>query len=239
MVCSAYRHIGYNHPNLTAGRQNVFQIQAPAITGIMDRDTLNIPLLKLEWRYDAAYRSFLVNCGQAASVCSGPPWPNEFLTHWAEALDTARGALDNLANLLASVPFSEPISLNASVVSLRSESSGNQYGGLSLPFPGLSRSDMVGILNGRGPQNAPTSPWGATDANQSNAGSWTRNLPNPQCRDDQTSCVIGLAPTSNEPENQVAEFIDPRSLSQTLIESIQEARHNAEQALQNVEALSP
>ncbi len=98
---------------------------------------------------------------------------------------------------------------------------------------------MVGILNGRGPQNAPTSPWGATDANQSNAGSRTRNLPHPQCRDDQTSCVIGLAPTSNEPENQVAEFIDPRSLSQTLIESIQEARHNAEQALQNVEALSP
>jgi hypothetical protein len=233
------RHRLYEHSDLTMGRQNVFHMQAPAITEIMDRDTLDIPLMKLEWRYDEVYRSFLEHCGQAsASGCSGSPWPNEFFKHWAEALDAARGALDNLANLLASVPFSKPISINASVAPLMSESSGNQYGGLSLSFPGFSRKELVGMLNGRSPQNDPISPWGATDRNQSSVEIWSRNLPNPQCDEEKTSCLIGLPPASDEPENQVVEFIDPSSLSQNLIESIQESRHAADNALQNAEALA-
>ena len=94
------------------------------------------------------------------------------------------------------------------------------------------------MLIGHWPRNAPTSPWGASDSNQSGAGIWPRNLPNPQCDEEKTSCLIGLSPTSNEPENQIVEFIDPSSLSQTLIESIQEAKRNADKALQDAEILA-
>lgn len=227
------RHLVYDHFDLTAGRQNVFHIQAPAFTGIMDRNTLNIPLMKLEWRYDAVYRSFLASCGQvSASGCSGPPWPNELLTHWAGALETARGALDNLANLLASVPFSSPLAVDASVVPLEN---GDEYGGLSFPFPGFSRKELVGMAMGHLPQKDPTSPWGSTYA----MANPPQNLPRPQCNDDQTSCLLALAPTPNESENQVAEFIDPRSLPSELIESIQEAQNNAEKAVEDAESLVP
>ena len=94
-----------NGCTLTAGRVSPFVISVPAVTGILDRDTFLIPLMKLEWYYDSSYRALLSDCQKQYSPnCSGPPWPDSF-AYRVGKLSHARATLDAFSKVLAKASF--------------------------------------------------------------------------------------------------------------------------------------
>lgn len=119
---------------LTGGRAATFRIRPVLQTGILDKDTSMIPLMRLELRYDRAYNAFLKDCRIVAPRgCDAGPWPNGALAYWANTLDRARRSLDDMSAALAEMPFVVPAAPTWRNT-WQIPAPGNPYGGLEHMF---------------------------------------------------------------------------------------------------------
>lgn len=194
---------------LSAGRSRPFRMRPVSLTGILDRETTTIPLMRLEYRYDAAYRAFLKDCASVSPSGCTPPWPNGAMAYWAGTLDKARFALDRLAEALAKIPFFSPPSGNWGNL-WRDSAPGNPYGGLELPAP-----DTYGLRN---PYKVAWQEivWGA----------------------DRGEALV-IYPDENEPEKNVKESADARAIDAEVAARIEAAQRDAEAAVSAAESLAP
>ena len=203
--------------NLVIGRQIPFHIEAAKITGILDRSTLDIPLMKLEWRYNQAYHSFLIECAKTAkSACSGPPWPDGVMNYWADTLRIARNALDHFQDVLMQVPFSTPSPMDASSQELPDNDT------LVLPLPKSLVPQELDDSSGRELTQKELVIRNAS-ANEIKKG----------------YIMIGIPFSDDEPETQVTKSISPDSMSPDMVNAIKQAQDDADQAVKEAESLIP
>ncbi len=99
------------------------------LTGILDRYTLLIPVMKLEWRHEDMLTRFAGECQQVQGrACDGAPWPNGYLRFWRSKIDEIVPLLVEYKREINRIPLSVP-TRSVSTVNWKDFTNGDPDGG--------------------------------------------------------------------------------------------------------------